>query len=283
MMLLSSVLFSVMSAMVRELTEVDAYTIVLMRFVVGGLVVGGLFVSGLQKMRWTNWPWITARGVSGGLACVLFYWSIQHLGLAKAVLLNYTYVIFAAIFAVPILGERIRLPHWAAMGVAAVGIALLCGVQQVAVGRGDVLALAAGVVGGFAVVSLTRCRETDSSSNIFWSQCLFGIAIAAWPAGRSWTWPTPGQWVMLIIISLLAAAGQLTMTYAYKFTGAAYGSLLSLLTPVLSAVIGILYFQEHQTASFFAGAFLVLLACGYLSLHPVTRAVRRTAEAEKCR
>jgi drug/metabolite transporter (DMT)-like permease len=156
-------------------------------------------------------------------------------------------------------------------------------VQQVAVGHGDVLALTAGVVGGFAVVSLTRCRETDSSSNIFWSQCLFGIVIAAWPTLRSWTWPTAGQWVMLVLISLLAAGGQLTMTYAYKFTGAAYGSLLSLLTPVLSAIIGLLYFQEHQTASFFAGAFLILLACGYLSLHPVSRPVRGTAGAEKCR
>lgn len=274
MMLLSSVLFSIMSGTVRGVSDVHSYTMVLARFVVGTSVVALFFLLRVEELRWRNWPWIIARGVSGGIAVILFYWAIQNLGLARAVALHYTYVIFAALFAVPFLGERIRPRHWAAIFAAASGVALLCGVGELAVSRGDLLALTSGVAAGFAVICVTRCRQTDSASNIFWSQSLFGIVIVAWPAARVWTPPEPHQWLALLAIGLLASAGQLSMTYAYKYTGAAYGSLLSLLTPVLTASIGILYFGERQGASFYAGALMVLAACAYLSLNPVRRAVQ---------
>lgn len=271
-MLASAVLFSAMSAIVRGLPGVNPYTMVMTRFVVGALSVSALFAAGAQRLRWVNWPWIIARGVSGGFACVAYYWAIRNIGLSKAVMFSYTYVIFAPIFAVPLLRERVLPRHWLAIGVAVVGIALLSGVQRLSVGKGDLIALLGGLVSGFAVVCVTKCHEGDSSANIFFSQCLFGAAIVAWPTWTNWSLPTPCQWAVLVSIGLLAACGQLTMTYAYKFTGAAYGSLLSLLTPVAAGLIGILHFREQQSAGFFAGALLILLSCCYLSLNPVGRA-----------
>ncbi|NLB94617.1 MAG: DMT family transporter [Armatimonadetes bacterium] len=279
MMLLSAVFFAAMSALVRGATGVHSYTMVLARFVVGTVLVALFFVFGLEKMRWRNWPWIVARGVSGGIACILSYWAIQEVGLARAVTLHHTYVIFAALFAVPLLGERVGLRQWVAIFTAAVGTGLLCGVGMQAVSYGDLVALVSGIAAGFAIVCVTRCRRTDSASNIFWSQSIFGIVLVAWPAARVWSPPTPAEWLVLLAIGLLATAGQLTMTYAYKFTGAAYGSLLSLLSPVLTAAIGILYFGEHQGAGFYTGAFLVLLACADLSLHPVRRSAQDVADA----
>ncbi|MBM4084244.1 MAG: DMT family transporter [Planctomycetes bacterium] len=279
-MLVSSFFFAAMAAMVRGLPEVSSYTMATIRFLVGGLVMLAVFAVGLREMRWINWPWIVARGVSGGFAVVLFYWSIQNVGLAKGTLYSYTYSIFASLFAGPILHERIRPRHWAAIAVAMIGIALVVGVQRLTLERGDLAALACGVFSGFAVVCLTKSRRTDTSTNIFWSQCLFGLVIVAWPAATTWLWPTAGQWVFLVIIALLATAGQLTMTYAYKFTGASFGSLLSLVTPVLSSLVGILHFRERPTAGFFVGGLLILVACAYLSFNPVSQAVEETADAE---
>ncbi len=277
MMLLSSLFFSLMSAMVRGLKDVNSFTTVMVRFVIGGMVVGALFVSGFQKLRWTNWPWIIARGLSGGMACLIYYWAIQHIGLSKAVLLGYTYVVFASIFAVPVLHEQIRLRHWLAIATALAGIAMVCGVQNLAVGNGEAIALLGGLISGFAVVCVTKCRENDSSANIFFSQCVFGIVMVAWPTASHWRAPTVGQWGVLAIIGLLAAGGQLCMTYAYKFTGASQGSLLSLVTPVLSAVIGVVYFGEVLSLTFVVGSSLVLVACCYLSLNPVARAAPPTS------
>ncbi|NCO36551.1 MAG: DMT family transporter [Armatimonadetes bacterium] len=270
-MLLSSLFFSLMSAMVRGLSEVNSYTTVAMRFIVGGLVAGALFSSGIQKLRWINWPWIVLRGVSGGIACILFYWGIQHVGLSKGVLLGYTYVIFASIFSVFILREQIKLPHWIAIATALVGAGLICGVTNLSMGSGEMVALLGGVIAGFAVVCVTKCRENDSSTNIFFSQCIFGLVIVFWPVTSHWAMPTTGQWHTLVLIGVLAAGGQLSMTYAYKYTGATQGSLLGLLTPILGTLIGVAYFREALGIGFLLGASLVLASCCYLSLNPVGR------------
>jgi len=261
-MLLSSLFFSLMSAMVRGLSEVNSYTTVAMRFIVGGLVAGALFSSGIQKLRWINWPWIVLRGVSGGIACILFYWGIQHVGLSKGVLLGYTYVIFASIFSVFILREQIKLPHWIAIATALVGAGLICGVTNLSMGSGEMVALLGGVIAGFAVVCVTKCRENDSSTNIFFSQCIFGLVIVFWPVTSHWAMPTTGQWHTLVLIGVLAAGGQLSMTYAYKYTGATQGSLLGLLTPILGTLIGVAYFREALGIGFLLGATGIALGLG---------------------
>ena len=281
MMVASSVLFSIMSALVRGLPEVSAYVMTGVRFAVGVLAVVVLCAFGFGDIRWNNWRWIVARGVSGGVAVMMYFWCIQHIGLAKATLFSYTYVIFAALFAVPILGERISLVQWGCIAVAMAGIGLLCDVHRLTIQWGDMVAVGCGLLSGFAIVCVTKCRSTDSSANIFWSQCLFGLAIVAWPAAGAWVPPTGAQWAMLLVIALFATVGQLFMTYAYKFTGATHGSLLSQLSPVLGTVIGYLYFKEPLGPTFFIGAALILLSCCYLSFNPVSRAVEAAADLEE--
>jgi drug/metabolite transporter (DMT)-like permease len=285
MMLLSSVLFSIMSAMVKWLSSdhhVSSYIMAVVRFTVGSVAMVAIFAAGLSEMRWNNWRWIVARGVSGGLAVVLFFWCIEHIGLGKAVLFSYTYVIFAALFAVPFLKERITAAHWVCIAVAMIGIVLLCDVKGFAIQANYLLAILCGLLSGFAVVCVTKCRSTDSSANILWSQCLFGLVIVAWPATTHWAAsPTLFEWVAMLVIALFATAGQLFMTYAYKYTGATHGSLLSLLSPVLGTAIGYLYFKEPLGPTFFVGAALILLACCYLSFNPVSQAVEEAADLEE--
>ncbi len=277
-MLLSAVFFALMAGVVRGLPEVSAYTTVMGRFAIGALVCVGLFALRLDRPRWTNWPWLIVRGVIGGLAVVLLYWSIPVSGLAKATMLSYTYVIFASLMAIPVLGERLQAGHWVAIAVAVAGTALICGGNGGEFRAVDLVPLLSGFFSGVAVIAIARCRQTDTSTNIFWSQSLFGIGLAAWPMANTWG-PLNGRQLGLILaVGLLAAAGQLCMTYAYKHTGAAQGSLLSLTTPVMTAAIGVLYFREPFTAGFALGASLVMAACVYLVLNPVKAVPRPSPE-----
>jgi len=156
-----------------------------------------------------------------------------------------------------------------------VGIVLLFEVHGFSVAPGDAIALLGGICSGVAVIAITRCRDTDSSTNVFWSQSLFGIAAVAWPLATNWAVPTLPQVGVMIAVGLLAAAGQLLMTFAYKHTGATQGSLLSLATPVLGGAIGVACFGEALTVRFVLGTLLILLACGYLAVNPVQRGLPR--------
>lgn len=270
-MLVSAVFFAAMSALIRGAPSINSYTLGMARFIVGTLVCVGMFAVRLDRPRWVNWPWLIVRGAIGSIAVIILFWSIPVIGLAKATILNYTYFVWAAVFAVPMLGERLRPLQWAAVGLALVGTALLFEVTKFGVSFPEVLALTGGIMSGIAVVAITRCRATDTSTNIFWSQSAFGILAVAWPMATHWAAPTPLQLGVMLAVGLLAAAGQLFMTFAYKHTGAAQGSLLGLATPVLTGIIGVAYFREPFTARFAAGALLILLACAYLALQPVRR------------
>jgi drug/metabolite transporter (DMT)-like permease len=68
------------------------------------------------------------------------------------------------------------------------------------------------------------------------------------------------------------------MTYAYKHVGATEGSLLSMLTPVLNAVMGLLVFHEPVSMRALAGCAIVLAGCSYAAIPP--RVPQAVAEAE---
>jgi drug/metabolite transporter (DMT)-like permease len=160
-------------------------------------------------------------------------------------------------------------------------VVLLCDIKGLTFEPRDLVPLLSAICSAIAVICVTRCRATDSSTNIFWSQSLFGAAIAAWPTVTHWAPPSAAQWVWLGLIGLTAAAGQLAMTYAYKHTGASQGSLLSLLTPVLSAVIGVAYFREHFSGGFLIGSAMILGACAYMAVNPVAQATREERDADR--
>ena len=115
-MVASSILFSLMAAMVRGVS-VNSYTMVMARFIVGTIVCVAIFATGRDRPKWTAWPWLLGRN-RRRYAVVLLYWAIQHVGLAKAQMLSYTYVVFAAVMAVPVLGERLRATQWLAVAAA---------------------------------------------------------------------------------------------------------------------------------------------------------------------
>jgi len=282
-MLASSVFFAAMAVAIRFLKgdadspHINAYMIALVRFAAGNLFVLGAFAGRRARRRWVNWRWIVVRGVMGGVATISYYWSILHLGLAKGVLYGYTYPIFAAVLAVLILGERLSVKHWLAVGVSVAGMGFVTGIARFSIFAGDMIGLSVGVTSAVAIVALTKCRRTDTAINIFWSQCLFGLLFAIGPAIYYWVTPTWSEAGLLLLVAVLSIAGQLSMTSAYRYTGATYGSVLGLLSLLLATGVAVLVFEEQLSLGFWIGAVLILVPCIYLGIRPVAR--KRTAGA----
>lgn len=274
-MLSAAVFFALMGAIIRLLREqaphISPFMIGTVRFAVGNLFVFAAFATGRSKARWVNWRWILVRGVMGGIGTISYFWAIGEFGLARGTLFAATSTIFAALFAIPILGERLSAGHWIAIAVAVAGMGMMCEVRGFTFTAKELLGFSVGLTWGIAVVSVTKCRETDTSMNVFWSQCIFGLAFAVGPTVYERVLPSGYEWFLLLLIALLAIAGQLCMTSAYKYTGATYGSLVSLLNPVLATTIAIVIFAERPSWRFWVGAAMILLPCVYLSLYPVRR------------
>lgn len=58
-----------------------------------------------------------------------------------------------------------------------------------------------------------------------------------------------------------AAMGQLLMTEGFKYVSVFAGSLLDMLFPVLSLLVGVILFHEHLSSIELIGAVVVVTAC----------------------
>jgi drug/metabolite transporter (DMT)-like permease len=164
--------------------------------------------------------------------------------------------------------KPISMGLWIAIITAFIGLYLIVIPPEgiVSISGMDILALSSGLLSGWAILSIKKLHETDSSRAILFSQCLFGLMIAIVPSYREgYSFPVEA-WAILIIIGVIAAVAQLQMTHAYKFVGATEGSLISILNPVLNVFLGVIFFKEPLTLRASLGCAIVLACCLYASI-----------------
>ena len=267
----SAMLFSLMSVLVRVASDeqgVNSWLTAEVRFAVCIAVVYIISFWQHDPLRFVNRRWLISRGLFGGLSASIYFYSITKIGISKATIFTYTYPLWAALLAPLLLKERIIPGVWAAVGVSFGGLYLIIVPPEGlgAISWLDLLAITGGLFAGWAILSIKKLHETDTSRAIIFSQSFFGLFIVAVPShsyGYALALPA---WITLIAVGLVAAAAQLQMTHAYRFIGATEGSLLSMLTPVMNVILGLLIFQEPVTTRSLVGCFIVLTGCTYAAI-----------------
>jgi drug/metabolite transporter (DMT)-like permease len=280
LILLSDLLFSFVPITVKWAhgLHYSAVEVTFFRFAFGLLGAGALALLGVQKIKVVKFEPLGWRGFFGGLAVFFYFISLDYLTAARATLWNYTYSIWANVFAVFFL-KRQAPRHFAwilALGIT--GVWLVLGANFQDVGWGDLAGLLSGAAAGASVVAIKEARRTDNALSIFSSFSLFGfvltgafLSLAAAPQSPTlvhslgnWVSITGVGWGLLILMGFLGMGAQLLLTQSLGFLSLAMGTLLSLLVPIGAAVLGLLLLGEALTPHFLAGTFLVLAACAWL-------------------
>lgn len=266
-MLISTASFTANVLLIRALGEVQSVNVWLVscvRFAAGMAVVLGFYRREFRFARLFTEPKLIGRGAIGGGSVYLFYLTVVHLGAGRATFINNTYVIFGALLAVWVLGERFSLSLAAGSVAALAGLALLTDAFGVNSHPGiyDLAAVLSALAAAYVVVTIRQLHATDHSSTIFAAQCVYGLLICTVPAALH---PQPVSlpaWGLMILAGLCAALGQLTMTRAFRDLPVAEGSLLQMLVPLGIAAGGVVFFGERFTALELAGAALILGGTG---------------------
>ncbi|MGH7740063.1 MAG: DMT family transporter [bacterium] len=256
----------------------SAVQITFCRFAFGFLGVAALAILGFQKLRVVKFQPIFWRGFFGGLAVFFYFISLDYTTVARATLWNYTYSIWANVFAIFLL-KRPAPRHFGWMlALGALGVWLVLGVRFQTIQMGDLSGLLSGAFAGASVVALKEARRSDNALSIFSSFTFFGfvftgifLGLAAAPNAPAllktlgtWNMVSGWGWILLVFMGLLGMMGQLLLTQALGFLSLAMGTLLALLVPIGAAVFGLLILREPLTPHFLAGTSLVLAACAWL-------------------
>ncbi|MEI8094623.1 MAG: DMT family transporter [Spirochaetales bacterium] len=265
-MLVSNLFFCLMAILIRFEPGLSGLVAAFYRFAIGALVIVTLALFGKVELKFTDLKGLVWRGLVGGLSVALYLAPINEIGLGKTSLFQYSYPFYAILFSALFLGEKIT---WKMVVLLVLAIAGLVLVELPSLGSGHwnwwvLSAFASGVLSGLAIMYVKKLSATESSSSIFLAQCIGGFWLVLLPAHAV---ASPVGWlpaVLLLAIGLLAATGQLLMTWSYKHVNVSTGSLLGTLVPVVNIVAGVVLFGEAFQPLEVVGALLTLSACALL-------------------
>jgi drug/metabolite transporter (DMT)-like permease len=281
-MLLSLACFTTNSLLLNHFSaqrHIDPWVSMTFRFAIGLVMTFGLFApSGSLKIGRCFTGWLMAsRGILGALGTAAYYWTIPSLGAGKATLICNTYVVFASVFAMCSLGEKLTLKRLLWLLAAFAGIALLVGPGDggggFTFGFYEVLALFGAVMAAWAVVLVRQLSLGFSIGTIYLAQCLWilgPVAILAVPDLASLSWNETG---LLALAATAASFGQLAMNEGYRCLTVTTGASVQMLWPVATTVGGWMLFGERFGALQWLGASLILAAIFKITAGSV--AVRR--------
>lgn len=228
-------------------------------------------------------------GIALGADVVAWHASIQHIGTGLATLLANTQVIFVAIGAWAILGERPRRATMAAIPVILMGVALVSGVGQgnaygVHPVQGTLLAMMAAVFYGTFILTFRQSGAEGTPASGPLLDATAGAAVGVLVISLfgqgiefAFTWPTHGWLISLALVAQVA--GWMAIAYALPRLPAVETATIILFQPALTMLWGALFFGERPSALQVAGSVVVLSGVAFVAVMRATRPTNESREA----
>ena len=268
LMVVSAASFTLMAAFAKKLLpDTPTQAVVLSR----GVLMSAIFVT---AARWRgvpllgNRPWLlVGRGLLGYAALSCYFWSVQHLPLGHAVLLQYSHPVFVAAVAPLLLGEPTRRGQWWLILAALAGVALV--VRPSGEVRVEALVGVLGsMLSGLAYIAVRGLSRTEHPTTIllWFPLATVPFSLVATLAAGAVAVPRSGREIAgHLLVTASALVGQIALTRGLSLAGAARATTATLTGPVFGLAYGFLFFGALPQGPSLVGTAVVLTCLGLLS------------------
>jgi drug/metabolite transporter (DMT)-like permease len=258
-MLLSTLFFALMNVCVKLLAHLPALEIILFRSVIS-IVISYITLRALDIRPWgSNHFFLIARGTTGALALILYFFTLQQMPLATAVTLQYLAPIFTTVLGIFIVKEKVKAWQWAFFLLSFAGVLVVEGVDT----RVDPLYLALGVVSavfsGFSYNSIRRLKGREHPLVVVFYFPMVALPIAAVYCLFHWITPQGLDWLWLGLTGVFTQGAQVCMTKAYQAEKLASVANLNYIGILYALGLGFILFGEAFRPGVYLGMSLVLL------------------------
>ncbi len=209
--------------------------------------------------------WMLTASALNALRMVLYFIGYTYASIGDAVILLYTWPVFATLYSAAFLGEGLDRRRVLAVISAVAGTTLIHLNKDLSFGNREVLGLAAILLSAaiYAVTVIIFKRESKSHTHwdtIFY-QNLLGAFIFLPFALTAGPLPGPGRAGVAVLYALLIGVIGFGLFFsALRKLPASTASLLTYVEVLSGVAFGIALFSETLTWSVLAGGFLIILA-----------------------
>jgi len=266
-MVLSCLVFVVIWGLIRHLSEsLHPFVIVFYRTLFAILAfLPFILRNGIRVMATGQLPLHLLRGAFSFIGTLGLFYAVAHIPLEEAVAISYAAPVFAAAGAVLILKEKVRWRRLAAIAVGFLGVLLVLrpGFREMTPG------LLGAVIGSLALagslVAIKRLSGTDRPEAIALYAFLFVLPGSFAVSLFFWSWPSPQEFLLLIVMGALVGLGHTSLAKAFLHSEATAVLPLDFTRLIFASVLGVAVFGEPVDAFAWAGASVILASTVYVA------------------
>jgi drug/metabolite transporter (DMT)-like permease len=211
------------------------------------------------KVWGTHRGLLISRGITGAIALVLYFTTLQNIPLATAVTIQYLSPIFTTILGIFIVKEKVKPWQWLFFMVSFIGILIIEGVDV----RISPLYLALGVggafVSGFSYNTIRRLNTREHPLVIVFYFPLVALPMAGLYCLFNWVQPIGWDWLILLGVGVLTQLAQYYMTMSYQSEELSKVANLNYIGIIYALGLGYILFGELFSTGSYIGMVLVLV------------------------
>jgi len=260
LMFLATFCFTIMQFFVKQLATLHTFQITFFRSAISSLCCFIYLWKYQLPFIGNNQKILFLRAFLGIISMTCFFFTVQWMPFGASVTLKYLSPIFAAIFAIFLLKEKIKPLQWLFFGMALTGVLLLKGfdtrIQLASLGVGILGALA----GGLIYPIIRKIGNTEHPMVIinyfmFTASVVMGLLMLPF-----WKPPSSIEWMYLLLLGTSGYFAQVFMTKAFQLEAVNIIAPMKYLEVVYALLIGFLWFGESYQLISFLGILLIILA-----------------------
>jgi drug/metabolite transporter (DMT)-like permease len=259
LMVLSAFVYSISDVILKILSRsLPTTEIAFIRFLLGGIILWPILSSMKISPKGNDIRILVLRGIFGTVSFLCLLKSMAMIPLSLAMVLFYTYPIFAALVSFLLIGEEVGKKELALIGIGLVGTYVLINPSSHSFGIGHLFGLFASALGALAMVMIRKARETNGALIIYFYFCLVGGSISFPFFVQNFRMPDLQQGALLVLLGLALLVAQVMMNQGFKYCKAAEGSLFLMFELVFAGTAGVVIFKDPISLRFGLGALLII-------------------------
>lgn len=261
-MVLSTIAFTGMNGLIKYLTEYSAYQLVFFRsigslfFTFGFLLSRGIPILGTQRKL------LITRGVFGTTSMLLFFMAVHFMPIGSAVALRYVAPIFAAIFAILILKEKVQPVQWLFFILSFMGVMVLKGFDSSIPIVGLVLVMLASIFSGLVFIIIRKIGQREHPVVIVNYFMCIATVVGGVLSIFDWKTPNVNDLLLLLSLGVFGFFGQLFMTKAFQLGETSLVAPIKYIEVVFAIIVGVGFLGETYSYWSFVG--MAMIICGLL-------------------
>lgn len=262
-MIFSVIAFGIMNAIVKYLTMFNVYQIVFFRSVGTLAFTIPLILKHKIPILGTNKKMLFLRAIIGVVSLTCFFQSLNYLAVGTAVSLRFTAPIFAAIFALIFLKERVKFTQWLLFLVAFIGVLIIKGFGRDVNSIGLVFIAFSAISLGLTFVVIRKIGKRENPLVIINYFMVMAFLFGGVMSIPHWRNPNITELILFLSLGVFGYIGQLYMTKAFQSHETNVVAPLKYLEAIFTIIIGAFWFGEIYNLWTLFGVFLIMFGLIY--------------------